>query len=901
MLVDELLDAAADHPFLLDGQAVVLDDYLAVRADREPALVAAFRAGRFEAGPWYVLADGLIAGGESLVRNLFAGRRTLARLGAAAPPVLYAPDAFGHPAAYPMLARGFGFALTVVWRGYGGPRWPAGDAAWWQAPDGSRVLLYHLAPSGYEIGSRLPVALPAARDRWAELAAILVPRARLGFVLLPNGADHHARQERWAEAIHALARAAEPLRVEVVSLASFAARATDAAARTDLPVVTGELRDSYGYAWTLQGTFATRAAQKRRAARAERALVRDVEPWVALATLGARRGNAGTSGAGPATRRALLDAAWRDLLLCHPHDTLCGCALDGVARAMDGRLDKVTTQSDGLRRDALDTLVGHDVVRARGLRTLWRPQLVVRNRAARPRHGVAEVAIDTFIRDVAVGPESAAAWRPVRPPGAPVRLTLPDGGTSLSVQVLDRAVRHDRIESPRHYPDDDLVETATAVVWVPTVAGYGVRAFAVARPVTEPTVSQSSTRELDAEHESLPARVRAVDGQLENGLLRVAIDARGRITLHDLTRDVAFDDLLGFEDVGDAGDLYTHSPVGQLLTTVRCAGVRTVARGPLRATLEARYTLRVPEALAGDPDDPLSRPSRRAGRAVDLPITARVTLDAGAPFVRVRITGNNRARDHRLRVVFRTGFDGATVIADAAFGPIARVPITVGPDEAAAERPPATAPLHRYVSRYGTDHGTTLFSDGLAEYEAAATGAIAVTLVRAVGQLSRPDLPERPGHAGWPAATPEAQCAGAFAAEFAVALHAADSDATRALVEHLADDVLLPLVGDTQRAALHAIDTPIAIELDAPGLAFGAIKPAECGEGWIALRAVNVTDAPQRGAWRVTAADGSGPREAIRARLDESFEAPLAVVQNGHGSSVDFEAGPREAVTILVR
>ncbi len=98
------------------------------------------------AGPWFVLADGLIPGGESLVRNLFAGRRTLARLGAVPPPVLYAPDAFGHPAAHPTIAAGFGFGMAIVWRGYGGSRWPSGDAAWWVAADGSRVLLYHLPP-----------------------------------------------------------------------------------------------------------------------------------------------------------------------------------------------------------------------------------------------------------------------------------------------------------------------------------------------------------------------------------------------------------------------------------------------------------------------------------------------------------------------------------------------------------------------------------------------------------------------------------------------------------------------------------------------------------------------------------------------------------------------------------
>ena len=142
-LVDELLDDETGEaaPFLLDGQTILLTDYLDVRPEREEMLSGALRSGHLEAGPWYVLADLLIPGGEALVRNLFEGRRLLDRLGAAAPPVLYAPDAFGHPAALPTIAAGFGLSLIVLWRGVGGARWPRSDVLRWRAPDGSTALV----------------------------------------------------------------------------------------------------------------------------------------------------------------------------------------------------------------------------------------------------------------------------------------------------------------------------------------------------------------------------------------------------------------------------------------------------------------------------------------------------------------------------------------------------------------------------------------------------------------------------------------------------------------------------------------------------------------------------------------------------------------------------------------
>jgi hypothetical protein len=145
--------------------------------------------------------------------------------------------------------------------------------------------------------------------------------------------------------------------------------------------------------------------------------------------------------------------------------------------------------------------------------------------------------------------------------------------------------------------------------------------------------------------------------------------------------------------------------------------------------------------------------------------------------------------------------------------------------------------------------------------------------------------------------TPEAQSPGPFAARLAVALHGGDAPATRALVERLADDVLLPLTGGTWRALLGLPAEAGGVELEGEGLAFGAALPADGGGGWAVLRCVNVTDAPVDGAWVVAAP----LREAARARLDETPTAALGVAVDADGARVPFRAGPREVVTVLVR
>jgi hypothetical protein len=126
--------------FPLDGQTVLVEDYLRARPAQAPALAALIRSGRLEVGPWYVLADEQVVSGESLIRNLLVGGRMAERLGRRSG-VLYSPDAFGHPAILPDLAREFGLRHVVLWRGVA-PSDRVGDAFWWKDPAGTSCLRF---------------------------------------------------------------------------------------------------------------------------------------------------------------------------------------------------------------------------------------------------------------------------------------------------------------------------------------------------------------------------------------------------------------------------------------------------------------------------------------------------------------------------------------------------------------------------------------------------------------------------------------------------------------------------------------------------------------------------------------------------------------------------------------
>ncbi len=270
----------------------------------------------------------------------------------------------------------------------------------------------------------------------------------------------------------------------------------------------------------------------------------------------------------------------------------------------------------------------------------------------------------------------------------------------------------------------------------------------------------------------------------------------------------------------------------------------------------------------------------------------QLIVDADAPWVRVNVSGTNAASDHRLRLRIATDTSHARVFADAMFGQVERRPIAATVEDLKMETPPLTAPLHRYVSLFSASRGATVYSDGLAEYEADDDGGVAVTLLRSVGELSRADIPERPGHAGWPTPTPDAQCHGAFGAVLALMLHGPRSAHTIDAIERAADDILLPLAGGTLRSAIEKPGAVQGIALAGEGLMFSGAKESEDGQ-WLVLRCVNLLDEPREGSWRL----GSPIREAQIARLDETAIEPAQLT----GGSVHFLAAPRAAVTILVR
>lgn len=852
-MVDDLLALLRREPgipgFLLDGQTALLGDYLAVRPERRAEIGELVRAGRIGTGPWYILADEQIPSGESLLRNLRLGRTDAELLGRSLP-VIYSPDAFGHPAALPAIGKEFGLGHAVVWRGLGDKATGGKDLAWWRAPDGDRVLVYHLPPDGYEIGSNLLVEESALAGAWKRVKAAVVPRAATRHVAVFVGADHHGAPPDLGSLAVRLKTIDRSVEFRLSRLEEFfagAEREVQAIATID-----GELRWSYGYTWTLQGTLATRAPLKRRNSATELRLTRQAEPLAALACLAS------------AVDAPALRQAWREVVQCHFHDAICGCSSDLVARAVDVRLDDADAAAEDVIRTSLMRLTGQDADLARSGRAAG-PRLAIWNGAARARGGVVVAQATFFVRDVLVGPPGARV--PRRGKGfAPFGLREVGSGMSVAPQVLSIEPGLERRDAPRHYPDQDEVERVRFAVPLPrSVPGLGFRMMEPIAAVSEPM------------EEFVGANARS----LWNGRVMGTVERTGTLALEEPVSGARYPGLLALESELDRGDSYSFCPVrGDVpVRSRRAVRPRVEAAGPLLATLSWRTGL---VAGAG---------SHRGRGRVTTDTAVELVGDSAA--LAVRMTVDNQATDHRLRLRFPTGLGRGVLRAGAQFGWVERGLLPVARNR--AEWPVPTAPAHRWVAAAAKDRGLAIFGPGFFEYEWTRGGDLLVTVLRATGELSKSDLPSRPGHAGWPTATPGAQCLGRDVIELGIAPITGGDLVDPARLERIWEDLFVPplTVWDRDATALPVPPFP-TIELEGTALVFSAcLQGAE--PGTLELRCFNTAEAPVDGAWRF----GLPVLRATRVRADGTVLEPLPLDRDTPGR-VGFSARAREIVTLSV-
>ncbi|HFD0882954.1 alpha-mannosidase [Enterococcus faecium] len=751
-LIDDLLELFEVDPsfnsFHLDGQTIILDDYLQVRPEKRQAIQQAINEGKLRIGPFYILQDDFLISSESNVRNMLIGMEESRKWGT---PVMlgYFPDTFGNMGQTPQLMKQAGISAAAFGRGVK----PIGfdnqvleaenyssqySEMWWKGPDQTAIFGLLFA-NWYSNGNEIPVEKEAALAFWKQKLADAEQYASTNHLLMMNGVDHQPVQKDISKAIH-LANELFPDYEFIHSNFTDYLEAVQKDVPEDLGSVEGELTSQETDGWyTLANTASARVYLKQWNTKVQRQLENITEP---LATMAYE-----VSGNYPHDQ---LDYAWKTLMQNHPHDSICGCSVDSVHREMIPRFEKADEVGKYLAQDSLEQLTA--AIDTTGFPKDSFPFVIV-NTAGMDKTGEAEITIELERKRFAEGIPEQLYQELENLPKRKYHVETKSGATIPAI------LSEETVQFGYDLPKDRFR--------VP----YMARMIKVTLPLENMPAFSWETFVLvegEAKAEEKETMIHQSGRIIENGPLHLTIEKNGTITMEDRKNKRKLNNLHIFEDIGDIGNEYIFKqpfcdqPI--LSSNKENSEVKVLVDTPEIAKISILQEMEIPvsadERLEKEQQMVVEFRYRKAERSKEkriLQIKTIMTIRKDSKKIDFETTLDNQMKDHRLRVLFPTKLHVEHHEADSIFEVVKR------PNHVSKSWENPTNPQHQqaFVNIHDEEYGVTVGNFGLNEYEVTEDGQIAVTLLRSVGEL---------GDWGY-FPTPEAQCLGEHRFNYSIELH----------------------------------------------------------------------------------------------------------------------------------
>ena len=930
-LVDNLLIILDNDPdylhFMLDGQTIVLEDYLQVRTANLPRLQQHIQEKRILIGPWYVLPDEFLVSPEAIVRNLLIGKDICQFFGQRMM-VGYIPDPFGHLSQLPQILNGFHMDTACLWRGV-----PDGSPTLltWQSPDGSSVLLAHLY-DGYGNLAEWPASDPDQSTYLLNAEADkLQPYNPSSHYLMMRGSDHLEPRPELPEHLRYFNQHNQSDRQAIHStLPGYLAAVSNEISERNIPLqsLQGELRDPHK-AHILPGVLSARMWIKQRNHYSQNLLERWVEPFTTWAELQTRCENAFT----PPTQHqktsriadpgSVVQHAWKLLISNHPHDSICGCSIDATHNDMISRFDQVDQMGEELASQSLDALSFEINTSPNGEHgeyaaltifnaSPYRHSAIVNTSIDMPHNLKSLRVIDSDGKEVAV--DCLLRGHVFKESNVyPVRelMGLLQGASESGHD--GKALIYARLTDDNGLPcieaefssllKPDLENLADAFKQIIDLISHAdPEALVRVKVFNVPTAS------LDIFAEDLPAMGyrtywicqsdepgdayeepdEDLDDFISNQFLKIHVaGADGSLSLTDLRTGRVFEGLCQIVDVGDRGDEYNFTPLEHDTEILPTLVSTTTYKTSLYETLILSLTLELPVSLTESRDS-------REETTITHNLDVLVTLVKDVPQAEVQVHFENEALDHRLGVRFKTGLKVNSARYDGHYDILTRAVDLPKSDSSWRELPRPEVPQRSFVDVSDEEEGLMIANRGLPEVAVVrdenGDAEINLTLLRCVGWLSRDDLWNRVGHAGPPLLTPDAQELRPYIFDFCIIPHGPDFFEAVKLAQSFQTDL------DIRTSSLHPGSLPAEsamVEVSHAEFMITAIKEAEDESGWV-VRGVNLGEETIRLHLKPNMLNKS----AHLVNLDESLVHDLVQQPDG---SVELEVPSRHVISILFK
>lgn len=868
--LEDLKEAAKRSDFktyVLDGQVFPLEEYLEVVPQDEAYMKELIQQGKLAVGPFYTQFDEWLPSAENMIRNCLYGKRKAKTYGGYMR-AGYLPDNFGHPRQIPQILNNFGIDSLMFMRGMPEMEGEHPDEFIYKGIDGSEVLVSHFRESysgAFDIFHKgndpiQPREVPyyseyLSYEYHKELAWHDDPERTAKNMI----ANVHRIKERYPSDVIALIAGFDHLPPQI-NIGETVKMANDM--QDDIEFVMGNAEEyvelvksrianptvynmeliGSKYQNILLGAVSTRSYLKRQNFACEALLEKYAEPLDAIASM-----------YDYPDKPTLLNEAWRYLMINSAHDSIHGSSTDEVHVEMEARNAKCRQIGAGIIHDAMAHL---------GKRTKrWWEKL----------DEPFAKGLLTYSPESSNGLQPTELWLPIG--DAPVQICDVNGNL-YPTQILQREpIDINAIGKVRNDAFPHAVYRKVVFMY-PGQAGM-IQTFAA----------------IPKKEEQTPM-ISAGDTFMENELVKVQV-TNSCISLTDKRTGKTFYNLNVLEEEADAGDAWDFSPTwlpGEMVrSTSFVFNSRLKECGPVRAVLEVKGEMSVPESLIVE---------ERSQKRVTIPITYELTLWSGMERVDVKLTLDNRAKDHRIRLRIPANLQTDHVLSQGHLAIIDRPIERQKPVEKWYQPPTQLLPCREWVAMQDEKDGLAIALKGMYDYEAIVNPLtqepdLYITLLRGIGMMGRLNMIQREGGASDAVSTPGAQCLGEQVMEWSYIPYQVTSEEKAQFIT-MVHNFLYPAVAHAIRSECKAEmfeELQPLVSWEPKNIQFSAFKKCLNRDGYI-LRFFENQGKKTKVSIKI-----NGFEKAWQSNMDEATLESIEI-KNG---CIELEVLPYKAISIKLR
>ena len=684
--------------FLLDAQLSIIDDYLEFHPYDENRIKKLVTEGKLIIGPWYTQTDQMVISGESIIRNLYYGIERAKDFGAYMK-TGYMPDSFGQSAQMPQLLNGFNIKYNTFKRGLGDSHYPKNEF-YWESPDGSKVFNMYLDRYGNFV--YFTSETDSLNNLMAKLKEETDRRSLIGTLTLYNGEDQRPIRKNLPEIVEKLNELNPDSNFYISTVDNVMEKAENNEFNYD--TVKGEMTSGQ-FSRVHKSIYSTRADLKIKNNKNENLIVNISEPLSSIAYK-----------SGFEYENKVFEKAWKLMAENAAHDSIGMCNSDETNNSIEYRNDTVKSLMDNLNdlkmREIGSAIPEKDIF-----------QFQVYNFLPYRRSGVLKAEIFTPFTDIEI---------------------YDTDGTVYESKVLKSEKLEERIknkmksevgfntnDNPRWIEENVEIYKTELLIYLKDTLPLGYRTLFMRKKESADKVYECSTEV----------------NEIENDLLNIKIQKNGSIIIKDKKNNLEKEGFLVFEDSGDAGDTYDYSePYSDRILTSENSEIEILETEKNSLLNKIKYSVKM-----NIPYNLTSREQKQDNIQIEFFVT--LSLEKNSSLVKVDIELENRAIEHRIRVLFKTGIESVESIADQQFGTIRR-PVYLSEVEnwrenGWNEKPRTIEPMQSFVSLANDHENVSIITDCVREYQI--TGekfdTIALTLFRSTPEMGKAELKDRPGRA----------------------------------------------------------------------------------------------------------------------------------------------------------